>query len=665
MDLSLLKDIAIIFALSTFVNFIFTKIKVPTIIGYLLTGMIAGPFVLGIINAQDQIEIIAEIGIVLLMFAIGIEFSLNHLLKIRRVVFIGGGLQVFLTTALFMFIARFYDMSWGNALLIGFLTAGTSSTVAMKILQDRDELTSNYGRSVLGISLFQDIFMIPLLLFIPLLGGGLIDVRSEIVLLVIKAIFIIAFVYVGARWIMPKILHLVAMTKNKELFLMSILLICLSVALFTAELGMSLAFGAFLAGLMVSESEYSHDAFGNIIPFKDAFTSFFFVSIGMLLDMNFVFNNLTLVVGTVLLVIIGKMIIAGGTAFLLGHTFRGTVLVGIALSQVGEFSFILARVGLNFEIISVFYYQLFLAVAVITMSVSPFLVQLGKPLANVFLKLPLPKILVEGLFPLKQAKPPDLQNHLVLIGKDSRARNLSLMAKYINLPYIAIVFDPADVPKRQKRGETVIYGDALNEPILMKAHVETAEVVVVSIGDLLTSMAVVEKVRQINKHAYLLVRIKHVDDIEELYKLGADQVIPEEFETSIELFQRVLKKYLLPRRQIETIIARIRNDNYGIFREEDDSHKYSILKDIPNIEIMALKVNEHSYLVNKTPESLLLRTNYGITLLAIKRQELIIDNPKANTEFHKGDILYILGKPDKIANAIELFSKEGFGDLKG
>jgi monovalent cation:H+ antiporter-2, CPA2 family len=377
-----------------------------------------------------------------------------------------------------------------------------------------------------------------------------------------------------------------------------------------------------------------------------------------------VFDNLVLVMGTVLMVIILKMIVAGGTAFVLGHTFRGTILVGIALSQVGEFSFILARMGLNYNLISGFYYQLFLAVAVISMSLSPFLVKLGKPISNAFLKLPLPRFMVEGIFPLKQDEPPALINHLVIIGKDSRSRNLAIMAKYMNIPYISIVFDPAEVRKRQERGDTVLYGDALNEPILMKAHVDMAEIIVISVGDFITSKSIVEKVREINKHAYLLVRTKHIDDIEEIYKLGADQVIPEEFETAIELFQRVLKKLLLPRRQIETAIARIRSDNYGIFREEDESQKFSVLKDIPNIEIMALKVNEHSYLVGKSPGSLNLRTSFGITLLALKRGELIIDNPDANTVFHKGDIAYILGKPDKIAAAIDLFSKEGVGDSK-
>ncbi len=659
MNLDLLKDIAIIFALSTVVNFIFTRIKIPTIIGYIVTGMVAGPYLLALISAQNQIEFIAEIGVVLLMFTIGVEFSLNHLVKIRKIVFLGGFIQLSLTTTIAMLLARMFDMSWSESLFVGFLISMTSTTVVLKILQERSELTSNYGRTVLGISVFQDIVMIPMLLLIPVLSGGTGSIGREVVLLLLKSVFIIAFVYVGNRWLMPKILHVIALTKNKELFLMSVLFICLAVALLTAEMGMSLAFGAFLAGLMISESEYSHDAFGNIVPFKDAFTAFFFVSIGMLLNLQFVYEHIFLVTGLVIAVVFIKLIVAGGAAFALGHTLRGTILVGIAISQVGELSFILAKMGLSHQLINSTIYQLLLAVAVITMSISPFLITLGKPLADAILKFHLPSYIVEGIFPLKQPNTPELKNHLVLIGKDSRSRNLAIMSRYMDLPYISIVFDPATARKRQQKGEPVIYGDALNVPILLKAHVDSAEIVVVSIGDLITSMGVVEKIRNLNKHAFIVVRTQHVDDIEELYHLGADQVIPEEFETAIELFERILKKYLVTRRQIETAIARIREDNYGIFREEDENLRYSILKDIPNLEIVALKVNEHSYLVGKTPGTLLLRSTFGITLLAIKRQDLIIDTPDADTVFHKSDIAYVLGKPDKIAAAIDLFSKEG------
>ena len=360
MELTILKDVVIIFSLSTFVNLVFTKIKVPTIIGYLITGIIAGPYALALIQSNKEIELMAEIGIILLLFSIGLEFSLNHLLKIRKIVFWGGLLQLSTTTIITMLIVHMWNVSWGVALFIGLITALSSTAVVFKLLQERSELTSNYGRTVIGILIFQDIVLVPLLLFVPLIGGERLDFPIQALVLVLKAVLIIGLVYTGNKWLMPRILRLIAHTKNQELFFMSILLVCLSVALLTAEFGMSLAFGAFLAGLMISESEYSHNVFGNIIPFKDTFTSFFFVSIGMLLDLDFVIENYLLVFSIVIVVILLKMVIGMFCAFVLGHTLKGTILVGIALSQVGEFSFILAELGLDHQIISSFYFQLFL-----------------------------------------------------------------------------------------------------------------------------------------------------------------------------------------------------------------------------------------------------------------------------------------------------------------
>jgi len=657
MELTILRDILIIFALSTVVNFIFTKLKIPTIIGYLFTGLIAGPHLFALIKSQENIEIMAEIGIVLLLFTIGMEFSLKHLIKIRKIVFFGGLMQLVATAIMVMLVARGFDLNWSGAIYVGFLTALSSTAVVLKLLQERSEITSNYGRTVLGILIFQDIIIIPLLLLTPILAGNVENITGQFILLFLKAAAIIVVVFAGAKWIMPKVLHAIAMTKNQELFLMSIFLICLGVALFTHELGMSLAFGAFLAGLMVSESRYIPNTFSSLNTFKDTFTSFFFVSIGMLLDLQFVVDHYIIVIATVLVVVILKFVIASVTALVLGHTFRGIVMVGVALSQVGEFSFILAKEGMDYNIISDFYYQLFLAVAVITMSVSPFTLNKSRALTNLLLKLPIPKSLQRGLFPLKQIEIPALQNHLVLIGKDSRSLRLSQMAKHMKLPYISIIFDPAIVEEKQKNQENVIYGDAMNDPILRKGQIENAEVVVVSIGDLMIAMGVIEKVRMMNKHAYILVRTKHVSDIEELYQSGADKVIPEEFETAIELFDRVLGKYLIPQAEIQKHIAKIRDDNYGIFRKEEQStEKFSVLSEIPNIEIVALKVEEGSNIANKSLEQIHLRKTYGITAVAVKKKNQIVENPTAHLIINIGDIVYVLGKPESIANAMDLFT---------
>ena len=279
---------------------------------------------------------------------------------------------------------------------------------------------------------FQDLLLAPLLLLVNLLAENTLDIQKELIALTLKVIFIIGLVYAGNKWLLPKLLHLIALTKSQELFMMSIFLICFAIALFTSKLGMSLAFGAFLAGLMISESEYSYNAFGNFQPVKDIFASFFFVSIGMLLDISFVIENYILVIISVMLILVVKTIIAGGTGFILGHTLQGTILIGLALSQVGEFSFVLAKIGFDNSILSAFYYHLFLAVAVITMAFTPFIFYLSSPMLKLLLKLPLPGVMINGLFPLKEIEIPDFKNHLVIIGKDAAAIKLSAMAKQNN-----------------------------------------------------------------------------------------------------------------------------------------------------------------------------------------------------------------------------------------
>lgn len=617
----------------------------------MLTGVIAGPHLLALVSGQHEIELMAEIGVVLLMFSIGIEFSLQHLIRIRKVVFLGGLMQFSLTSALVLFLARFYGLSWQSALFIGFITSLSSTAIVLRILQDRSEISSNYGRTVLGILIFQDIMLVPLILFTNILGGETVNMGQQILILAAKAVGILAFVYVGYKWIIPWLLHFIANRKNQELFLMSIFLICLAVAFLTSKLGMSLAFGAFLAGLMISGSDYSYNAFGNLIPFKDTFTSFFFVSIGMLLDLSFIGDNLWLVFGTLALVLIIKTLIAGGTGFMLGHTLRGTVMVGMALCQVGEFSFILAKIGQEASLISDFYFQLFLSVAVISMSLSPLFMMVAKPLANQMLKLPLPKFWVNGLFPLQEIPLPDLSNHMVIIGKDIRAQNLAFLATNHEIPFISVAFDPGLVREKQKKGEAVIYGDAMNEPILEKAHVDKADIVIISVGDTIASLAITEKVRAMNKNAYILTRTKFTEEMEDLYHQGATHVVPEKFETTIELFKQVLKKRLVPTQEISQIIRRIREDHYGIFRDVIPAKNNIFFEELPEFEINAYNIEDGAPIVNQSLKDISLRNNTGVTLLAIKRENEIIEHPAADIIFLAHDCVYLLGKPEQLEKA--------------
>ncbi len=658
MNIDILKDVVIIFALSTLVNLIFTRIKVPTVIGYLLTGIIAGPHLLSLVGAGHEIELMAEIGVVLLLFTIGLEFSLKHLLKIRKIVFLGGFMQVILTAAAFFVASRFYGMSVKGGLFISFLAALSSSALVLKLLQDRSEITSNYGRTVVGILIFQDLLLVPLLLFTNILSDSSLNLPKELLILVVKVVFIIGLVYVGNRWLIPRLLHLIAMAKNQELFLMSIFLICFAIALLTSQMGMSLAIGAFLAGLMISDSEYSHNAFGDFLPFKDIFTSFFFVSIGMLLDLSFVIDNFQLVILSVLMVLVLKMVIAGGTGFMLGHTFQGTILIGLSLSQVGEFSFILAKLGFDNSILSDFLYQLFLAVAVITMAMTPFLIYLSKPITKSMLKLPLPKFLINGLFPLPEPEIPEFKNHLVIIGKDASATKLSVMARYNNIRHISIVFDPSISREKMKHGDLVVYGDAVNEPVLKKAHVDKADIVVISVGSIIPSMSIIEKVRKMNKNVFILVRSPLIQNIEQLYRIGADQVLPEKFEIAVDMLNIILFRWLVPQKEINRIITHIRNTNLGVFTEKDLINQPSILDDFSHIKISAIRVEADSPAEGRSPIDIDLRKRTGVTLLAIERNHEILEHPVPETVLLRDDIAYVLGDPEQVNYASELFLKK-------
>ncbi|HEX2920701.1 MAG TPA: cation:proton antiporter [Bacteroidales bacterium] len=657
MDLDILKGIVIIVALSTFVNLIFTRIKVPTVVGYLLTGIIAGPHLLALAGSKNEIEILAEIGVVLLLFTIGMEFSLQHLLKIRKIVFFGGLIQVLITAGIFFAVSSLYDLPWQSGLFIGFLVALSSSALVMKLLQERSEITSNYGRTVLGILIFQDLLLVPLLLFTNLLSDIDISIHREIATLTVKVIIIIGIVYAGNRWVLPRLLHYIALARNQELFIMSIFLICFAVALLTSKLGMSLAFGAFLAGLMISESEYSHNVFGNFLPIKDIFASFFFVSIGMLLDISFVGNNFLLVLLSIILVLSLKTIVAGGTGFLLGHTLQGTILIGLSLSQVGEFSFILAKVGFGYGILSDFYYQLFLAVAVITIASTPFLLKLSPLLFRSVIKLNLPAYIVHGMFPLKEADIPEFRNHLVIIGKDASALKLSSLAKENNIKHISIVFDPSLAKEKIQNGEMAVYGDAVNEPVLRRAHTDTADIVVISVGSIIPSMTIIEKVRSINKDAHILVRSPLTKNIGQLYKLGADQVLPEKLEIAIDLFNRILIRKKVPGKVITRILKDIRINNLGVFNKNDSLNHYSVFDEFSNINVDQIIVEEDSEAIGKSASGMELRKRTGVTLLAIKRGDNVLEHPSPDTVFVKDDVAYVLGDNDQIFMAAKVFKR--------
>ena len=664
MEIPLLNDIVIIFGLAIVVLFICHRLHIPVILGFLVTGILVGPYGLGLVKEIHEVEILAEIGVVLLLFTIGIEFSFKRLLQIKKTVLIGGPLQVGLTFLATFFISRYFDLSITRSIFMGFLVALSSTAIVLKLIQGKSEMDSPHGRGTLGILIFQDIIVVPMILITPILAGAPAKLDESLLILLAKGIGIILLVIISAKWIVPKLLYQIIRTRDNELFILSLVVICFSIAWLTSKAGLSLALGAFLAGLIISESEYSHHALGNILPFRDIFTTFFFVSIGMMLDVHFLLQQLLPVSLIVLGLIIIKAIISGTVALLLGFSLRTAIMIGCALAQIGEFSFILAGVGHEHGFLAGSIYQRFLAVTILTMALTPFVISLAPRLANLVLRMPFPKRLISGKSTEESVRLAEKKDHLIIIGYGINGKNVAHAAKTTNISYVIIEMNSDTVRSEQTKGEPIFYGDASHKNMLEKANIKNARVAVVAINDPTATRRITELVRQLNPTINLLVRTRYLKEIEPLKKLGADEVIPEEFETSVEIFARVLTKYLIPRDEIEKIVADVRANNYDAFRSLFKiSSKVSDLKhQLSEIDISTIRIEPGCSLNGRSVAEADLRKQFGISIVAINHDDTLTANPEPDTILNKNDIVYLLGSPEKITEAQSLFSQKRKND---
>ncbi|MFH0812675.1 MAG: cation:proton antiporter [Pseudomonadota bacterium] len=570
MEVPLLRDLFIIFAFSIAVLSLFYRLRVPSVVGFLLTGIAVGPNGLKIVDTVHEVEILAEVGIILLLFTIGIEFSLKSLLRIKRFLLIGGSLQGALTYFVVYFIALKFGLPVKESVLLGFLISFSSTAIVLKILQERAEIDSPHGRIALAILIFQDIIIVPIMLVIPFLAGIRDNAGQSIVVLLLKGIGIILFVFLGSQWIVPKVLFQITKTRSRELFILSILVICFAVAWLTSSVGLSLALGAFLAGLILSESEYSLQALSNILPFRDVFTSLFFVSIGMLFNVSFFFQHLLIIVLIVIGVVIAKAVIAGIAVILMGFPLRTALLVGLSLSQVGEFAFVLASVAIAYGVFSQDIYQYFLSLSIITMATTPFIITISPSLADLVLRLPIPNKLRLGLYPIAPKTavhtPQIPDGHIIIVGFGLNGRNVAMAAKAGHIPYVVIEMNPETVRSERAKGEPIFYGDASQREVLEHTGIKAAKVLLIVISDPAATRRVTELGRKLNPAIHIITRTRFFGEVQPLYDLGADEVVPEEFETSIQIFARVLVKYDVPTNEIEKLVATVRSDGYGMFR---------------------------------------------------------------------------------------------------
>ncbi|MGE5390356.1 MAG: cation:proton antiporter [Deltaproteobacteria bacterium] len=659
MSIPLLNDIIIIFALSIAVIFVCQKLTIPSVVGFLITGVLAGPYGLGLINDVEAVKVMAEFGIILLLFTIGIEFSLSQLVQIRRSVLLGGSLQVALTIAAAAFVMIRTGMPYRPAVFVGCLLALSSTAIVLKVMQDRSEIDSPHGRNVLGILIFQDLIIIPMMLLTPLLADSSTGNLSGSPLAMLgKVILVLGLVYISARWAAPFLLQQIARQKSRELFLLSTVTMGLAVTWLTSSIGLSISLGAFLAGLIISESEYSHQALGNILPFRDVFTSIFFVSVGMLFNIQTFAHHPLEFAGAALAVLAGKALIAALVVLALGFPLRTAILSGLALGQVGEFAFILSSYGLDYGLLSSSFYQFFIIVSVLTMILTPFCISLAPAIARGILLLPLPGRLKYGAGTDSCHADSALEDHLIIIGFGVNGKNLARAAAASGIPYVILEMNPDLVGDARRDGEPVYFGDATQLEVLRQVNVAVARVAVVAISDAAATIRICDLIRRISPEVHLIVRTRYIQEVEGLFRVGANEIIPEEFETSVEIFTLVLRKYLVPRVDIENFIAEVRADGYEMLRSI--SRKSPNLNDIRlhfhDAEITNLRVETGARAVGKTLAEMELRSRYGVSLLLIQRGPETIINPDGDTELLEDDQAVLLGTPELINNVSGLFS---------
>lgn len=565
MHIPILDDILLILLAAVVIVFFLKKIELPSIIGFLLTGILIGPYAFAWIKAPSEIEQMSEIGVMLLLFVIGMELSLKQLLHIKRNVFLGGGLQVLLTIAVFGVAYTFFGASWTEAVFAGFIFSLSSTAIVLKTFQDRKELDTPHAKNALAILIFQDIIVVPMMLLTPILAGESADPFWSLAGLLLKTSVVVVFTWFASKYLVSPLFHAVAKTDSKELFLLVTLAFCLAVASLTALAGMSAALGAFVAGLIIAESSYNHQATSIILPFRELFTSLFFVSVGMLLDLNFFKENFLVILVLVLVLFVLKSFIVGLAVAVLSYPIRTVILTGFSLFQVGEFAFILSKVGIKYGLIDSQANQYFLSLSIVSMILTPFVFIFSERLLLPFISIE--KRYGKRILPNSSTTiyPDQLCNHLVIIGYGFNGSNLARAAECSEIPYIVVDFNASIVKDNQQNRQPIIFGDATEDHVLEALHITEAKVVVLAISDDEASQLIIRKIKTLAPHVHLIVRTRYVKQMGALYALGADEVIPEEYETSMQIFGQVLSSFEKSDTEIHLIAERIRADHYAMF----------------------------------------------------------------------------------------------------
>ncbi len=624
------------------------RLRVPSLVGLLLTGLAIGPSGAGLVTDGEAIHILAEVGVVLLLFVIGLELSVDRLKELRRLFLVGGSIQAGLTTAVGMAAATVAGLRPGPALFFGFVLTLSSTAIVLKLYGDRREADAPHGKVALAILIFQDFLIVPMIVLTPVLGGEVAASAGEVVRRFGGSLAAAGLAFVAARYLMPGLFHWLVDTRVREVLVLGALGICLGLSWMTHALGFSLALGAFVAGLIISETEYSHQVVADMVPFRDVFASVFFISVGMLVDLKYVATHAFAVFGLAIAAVAVKALICGAAAAALRFPVRTVAAVALGLAQIGEFSFVLMEVGHAHGLLQGERYQLLLSAAVLTMLATPALLPLGPRLGL--------RLGGRTRDPEGEAAAAVKSGHVVVFGYGAGGGLLARVLRETSIPYVVVDLDGEAVRRARAAGEPILYGDATRREILHAAGIERANVAVFALSDPEATRRGVRLARDLSSTIEIIVRAGTVQEIEDLRRRGADQVVAEEFETAIEIFTRVLARFHVPRNVVRAQTRVLRGEGYRMLRAPSLAEGVSeaMLEALAAGTTDVFRVEAASAAEGSTLRDLHLRRETGASVIAVVRGETTFSNPSPDLALEAGDDLVLVGAHQEVDAAFAL-----------
>ncbi len=627
------------------------RLRVPPLVALLLTGLAVGPSGAGLVSDAEAIHVLAEIGVVLLLFVIGLELPFGRLKEIRRPFLIGGSIQAVLTTAIGATTASLFGLGPGPALFFGFVLTLSSTAIVLKLYGDRRETQSPHGRLALAILIFQDFLIVPMIVLTPVLSGEVAASAGELIRRFGGSAAAAAAALLVARYLMPPLFNELARTRVRELLVLGALGICLAMSWLTHSLGFSLALGAFVAGILISETEYSHQVVADMVPFRDVFASVFFISVGMLVDLEYFAAHAPAVLALAVAVIVAKIFACGVAVVALRFPTRTVVSVALGLAQIGEFSFELMEVGHSHGLLQGERYQLLLSAAVLTMLATPILLPLG-PLLGLRLAgggRTTPKFYGAGAAEARSG-------HVIVLGYGVGGSLLAQVLRETSISYVIVELNAEAVRRARSAGEPILYGDATRREILHQAGIETANVIVFALSDPAATRYGVRLANELNPSLEIIVRTHLVEEIAELQQLGADQVVAEEFETAIEIFTRVLARFHVPRNIVRAQTRLLRGEGYRMLRAPTlaDGVSDAMLEALAAGTTDVFQVEAASAADGSTLQDLDLRRRTGASVIAVVRGDETFSNPSAALVLEPGDDLVLVGSHAEVDEAFKL-----------